>query len=112
MLSIHVCLTTACLIVLHTFRYAIGVTLFKILTSATAHPYMSAEELSELYGMSDPNKVMNVKAAAIIVDAPCVQWPEGTRDVYSPVLISLVENLLIRHRNRAGLTEVRMMLAS
>ena len=79
--------------------------MYKLLRGADAHPYLTDEELDGLR-MFESNKIMYCKAAALIIDAPCVLWPEGKREAYPLELVQLVENLLIRHRDRAGSLEV------
>jgi hypothetical protein len=79
--------------------------LYKILVGKSFHPYLSEAELKVVYAL--PEDLQNLKAAALIIDAPGVMWPEGVRESYSPPLMSVVEKLLSRHRDRAGLKEVR-----
>ena len=90
---------------IHPSRFALGVVLYKILAGKYSHPYLSEAELEVVYALPDDSK--NLKAAALIIDAPGVMWPEGVRESYSAALVSVVEKLLSRHRDRAGLKEVR-----
>ena len=88
-----------------TCRYALGVLLYKILVGRRSHPYLSKEELSEVSDLTGSSR--NLRAASMIIDVPGVLWPEGVKEGCSPMLISVVEQLLSRHRDRAGMKEVR-----
>jgi hypothetical protein len=87
------------------YRYSLGVILYKILVGRRSHPYLSKEELAEVSDLT--GSAQNLTAASMIIDAPGVMWPEGVKEGYSPALISMVEKLLSRHRDRAGMVEVR-----
>ena len=79
--------------------------MFKILAGKGHHPYLSDKESRDIFSMT--GTAMDLTAAAFMFDAPGVQWPEGVRESYPEDLVAVVERLLSRHRNRAGLQEVR-----
>ena len=78
--------------------------MFKILAGKDRHPYLTEKEVVEVYEF--PAESRNLRAAALMIDAPGVLWPEGVRESCKEDLVAVVEGLLSRHRNRFGLKEV------
>lgn len=95
---------TVCAIPYPLYRYAVGVVLFKILTSRTIHPFLTTEDLEALSTLQ-LGEIRYREAGKRM--SPTVIWPEGCRLSYPEIMIDLVESLLLR---RGGLEEVREYL--
>lgn len=78
-----------------------GVLLYTIVCGRDAHPYLTRAELAGAAAMD------NFAMAALVVEANGVTWPEDIKAHLTPQFIQLVEDLLNRQRNRAGLSKVR-----
>jgi hypothetical protein len=80
---------------------------FEILAGSYLHPYLGEKELRVVEGC--PVGSVKFKAGALMYGAPRVMWPEGVRESYPEALVAVVEKLLSRHNDRAGLKEVRKL---
>lgn len=78
--------------------------MFKILAGMDLHPYLTEKESDGVFLLVGMDEYL--KAAALMFDAPGVMWPPGVKERYPEALVEIVEKLLSRHRDRAGLQEV------
>jgi hypothetical protein len=77
--------------------------LYTLVCGRSAHPYLSFAELSadRVHSFQE-----DLDLAVRVMEAPRVTWPEGVKEHLSPQFVTLVEALLSRHSDRAGIKEV------
>ena len=86
------------------FRYGLGHMAYQCMCGCTAHPYVDATQMKEVWEL--PDELQDSRLAALIAAAPGVRWP-APPFTFSPALVKLVEGLLSRVQStRAGIEEV------